>query len=400
MNGACGALRNWVALQQDVYAPGVSLANSTNCGNGFTNGSVIASLGYEFYQAALNDSSSPSPTATLATTANLNYNALSSAQMKTLNGLVVSSLLPSGMSVATAASDLSMSDAASAYQPNMGLSPYADGPTTLQAQIKNIRNGIQSEMTTPIGDCSTGASSNTTSLLLACAYQAFITNDLPQQGTAYGSNVITLIADWNQYVMSVYQQNLIALTYLYDVEAISNYMNFYQWNQYLTAQICLMTSPPSWATCPASPGPSTAVPFQQINPWETLPVSFSVGSAIGQTPPKSLGMSCTGSTPSVSTCTINANSNSSSQNPLTLTQTSFLQAQQNLAVLYAQRVNYLYQGVLKGIFPPLIFLGIGAMTDFSPLISNPKLILLGGAALLWMYFSVFMPYSSKKIVAA
>lgn len=43
-------------------------------------------------------------------------------------------------------------------------------------------------------------------------------------------------------------------------------------------------------------------------------------------------------------------------------------------------LNYLYFGVLKGIYPPLIFLGIGAMTDFSTLISNPKLMLLGAAA--------------------
>jgi carboxybiotin decarboxylase len=43
-------------------------------------------------------------------------------------------------------------------------------------------------------------------------------------------------------------------------------------------------------------------------------------------------------------------------------------------------MNYLYQGVLKGIYPSLIFLGIGAMTDFSSLISNPRLILLGAAA--------------------
>lgn len=43
-------------------------------------------------------------------------------------------------------------------------------------------------------------------------------------------------------------------------------------------------------------------------------------------------------------------------------------------------LNYLYFGVLKGIYPPLIFLGIGAMTDFSSLISNPKLILIGAAA--------------------
>jgi len=43
-------------------------------------------------------------------------------------------------------------------------------------------------------------------------------------------------------------------------------------------------------------------------------------------------------------------------------------------------LNYLYYGVKSGIYPPLIFLGIGAMTDFSSLISNPRLMLLGAAA--------------------
>jgi len=43
-------------------------------------------------------------------------------------------------------------------------------------------------------------------------------------------------------------------------------------------------------------------------------------------------------------------------------------------------LNYLYFGVLKGVYPPLIFLGIGAMTDFSSLISKPRLMLLGAAA--------------------
>ncbi len=43
-------------------------------------------------------------------------------------------------------------------------------------------------------------------------------------------------------------------------------------------------------------------------------------------------------------------------------------------------MGYLYLGVVKGIYPPLIFLGIGAMTDFSSLISNPRLMLLGAAA--------------------
>ncbi len=52
-------------------------------------------------------------------------------------------------------------------------------------------------------------------------------------------------------------------------------------------------------------------------------------------------------------------------------------------------LNYLYQGVLKGIYPPLIFLGIGAMTDFSALLSNPRLMLLGAAAQLGI-FATFM----------
>ncbi|KAF0130817.1 MAG: oxaloacetate decarboxylase beta subunit [Bacteroidetes bacterium] len=47
--------------------------------------------------------------------------------------------------------------------------------------------------------------------------------------------------------------------------------------------------------------------------------------------------------------------------------------------------NYLYFGVLQGIYPPLIFLGIGAMTDFSALISNPKLMLIGAAAQLGIF---------------
>ncbi|TIH19364.1 sodium ion-translocating decarboxylase subunit beta [Marinifilum sp. JC120] len=41
---------------------------------------------------------------------------------------------------------------------------------------------------------------------------------------------------------------------------------------------------------------------------------------------------------------------------------------------------YIYFGVSAGIFPPLIFLGIGAMTDFSCMLSNPRLVLLGAAA--------------------
>jgi carboxybiotin decarboxylase len=52
-------------------------------------------------------------------------------------------------------------------------------------------------------------------------------------------------------------------------------------------------------------------------------------------------------------------------------------------------LNYLYFGVMQGLYPPLIFLGIGAMTDFSALISNPKLILIGAAA----QFGIFGAYA-------
>lgn len=67
-------------------------------------------------------------------------------------------------------------------------------------------------------------------------------------------------------------------------------------------------------------------------------------------------------------------------------------------------MNYLYFGVLKGIYPPLIFLGIGAMTDFSALLSNPKLMLLGAAAQLGIFgaymialFLGFLPEQAAAI---
>ncbi|HEY8345355.1 MAG TPA: sodium ion-translocating decarboxylase subunit beta [Bacillota bacterium] len=50
-------------------------------------------------------------------------------------------------------------------------------------------------------------------------------------------------------------------------------------------------------------------------------------------------------------------------------------------------IYYLYQGVKLGIYPPLIFLGVGAMTDFGPLIANPKSILLGAAAQLGIFIA-------------
>ncbi len=48
-------------------------------------------------------------------------------------------------------------------------------------------------------------------------------------------------------------------------------------------------------------------------------------------------------------------------------------------------IDYLYLGVKLGIYPCLIFIGVGAMTDFGPLIANPKSLLLGGAAQLGIF---------------
>lgn len=51
-------------------------------------------------------------------------------------------------------------------------------------------------------------------------------------------------------------------------------------------------------------------------------------------------------------------------------------------------LSYIYFGVSQGIFPPLIFLGIGAMTDFSTMLSNPKLVLLGAAAQIGIFLTL------------
>ncbi len=55
---------------------------------------------------------------------------------------------------------------------------------------------------------------------------------------------------------------------------------------------------------------------------------------------------------------------------------------------------YLYQGVKLGIYPPIIFMGVGAMTDFGPLLANPKSLLLGAAAQL----GVFLAFFAAKIM--
>lgn len=65
---------------------------------------------------------------------------------------------------------------------------------------------------------------------------------------------------------------------------------------------------------------------------------------------------------------------------------------------------YIYFGVSQGIFPPLIFLGIGAMTDFSTMLSRPKLVLLGAAAQIGIFITLigalwigFTPEESASI---
>ncbi len=59
---------------------------------------------------------------------------------------------------------------------------------------------------------------------------------------------------------------------------------------------------------------------------------------------------------------------------------------------YGGLCDMLYMGVKLGIYPPLIFLGIGTMTDFGPLISNPKSLLLGAAA----QFGIFGTYLGAR----
>lgn len=56
-------------------------------------------------------------------------------------------------------------------------------------------------------------------------------------------------------------------------------------------------------------------------------------------------------------------------------------------------LNILYSGVITGWYPPLIFLGIGAMTDFSTLIANPKLLLLGAAAQVGIFATFIGAYA-------
>lgn len=61
---------------------------------------------------------------------------------------------------------------------------------------------------------------------------------------------------------------------------------------------------------------------------------------------------------------------------------------------------YLYTGVKWGIFPPLIFLGVGAMTDFGPLLANPSSILMGAGAQFGIFFAfslaIFLGFTPQE----
>ena len=66
-------------------------------------------------------------------------------------------------------------------------------------------------------------------------------------------------------------------------------------------------------------------------------------------------------------------------------------------------LNILYKGVEWGVYPPLIFLGIGAMTDFSIMLSQPRLMLLGAAAQIGVFITflgcIFLGFSLKQSAA-
>ena len=66
-------------------------------------------------------------------------------------------------------------------------------------------------------------------------------------------------------------------------------------------------------------------------------------------------------------------------------------------------LNFFYQGVKHEILPPLVFLGVGALTDFGPLLANPSTLLLGAAAQIGVYTTlvgaVFLGFDLKEASA-
>jgi len=63
---------------------------------------------------------------------------------------------------------------------------------------------------------------------------------------------------------------------------------------------------------------------------------------------------------------------------------------QGMFVPFEGLYYYISQGIQLELFPPIIFLGVGALTDFGPLIANPRTLLLGGAAQLGVLFTAFV----------
>jgi len=63
---------------------------------------------------------------------------------------------------------------------------------------------------------------------------------------------------------------------------------------------------------------------------------------------------------------------------------------QGMFVPFEGLYYFISQGVQLELFPPIIFLGVGALTDFGPLIANPRTLLLGGAAQLGVLFTAFV----------
>ena len=66
-------------------------------------------------------------------------------------------------------------------------------------------------------------------------------------------------------------------------------------------------------------------------------------------------------------------------------------------------LNFFYQGIKHEILPPLVFLGVGALTDFGPLLANPSTLLLGAAAQIGVYTTlvgaVFLGFDLKEASA-
>ncbi len=67
---------------------------------------------------------------------------------------------------------------------------------------------------------------------------------------------------------------------------------------------------------------------------------------------------------------------------------------QGMFVPFEGLYYYISQGIQLELFPPIIFLGVGALTDFGPLIANPRTLLLGGAAQFGVLFTAFVAVSS------